>query len=129
MKATILWAGALLATALAASLASADPYCSPVFHVPLPPAPDACGPGFYTVGPCGMVYGPNYWLRPPWEPFNGYYSPPYKGAPMAAGPGLPGPLPVKFPTHPYVRGPRDFFMSRENMEDQMRRDQRPALVP
>src|SRR5207245_1571567 len=33
-------------------------------------APDACGPGYYNAGPCGMVYGPNYCLYPcfpPWQ--------------------------------------------------------------
>ena len=117
MKTLIPWASALLGTALAAALASADTYYSPVFRAPLPLAPDACGPGFYTAGPCGMVYGPNYWLRPPGEPFNGPAFP----FGQKSGPS--------YPTHPYVRGPRDFFMWRENMEDQMRPDLRPALVP
>ena len=117
MKATLLWAGALLGTALAASLASADPYYSPVFRTPLHTAPDAFGPGFYAACPGGMVYGPNYWLRPAGEPFNG----PGPGAGQSSSPA--------FIFHPYARSPRDFFMWRENMEDQMRRDLRPALVP
>jgi hypothetical protein len=116
MRATIPWAGAILGTALAAAVVTAEPYCSPVFHVPLPVAPDACGPGFYTVGHYGMVYGPNYWLVPPAEPFNGLLPPPYNHGP-------------RITTNPYVRSPRDFFMWRENMEDQMRRELRPALVP
>jgi hypothetical protein len=116
MKATIPWAGALLSAALAAPLFSAEPYYSPVFHIPLRVAPDACGPGFYTVGPYGMVYGPNYWLRPAAEPFNGMLPPASNYGPHIS-------------TNPNVRSPRDFFMWRENMEDQMRRDLRPALVP
>ena len=120
MKATVSFSAALLVSVLATSLAHADPYYSPVFHTPLPVAPDACGPGFYAVCPNGVVYGPNYWLRPPWEPFNG------PAFPMGARPSKP---PVGFPSHPYVRGPRDFFMWRENMEDQLRRVQRPALIP
>ena len=119
MKATVRCTGALVGTLLAASIAYADPYYSPVFHTPLPVAPDACGPGYYAVARNGMVYGPNYWLRPSWEPFNGPAAPPM---------GMQSPQ-VRFPYHPYARGPRDFFMWRENMEDQLRRAQRPALLP
>ena len=117
MKATIPWAGALLGITLAASLVSAQNYWPAGYHVPRPAAPDACGPGFYSVNPGGAIYGPNYWLRPPGEPFNGLPLP----AREYRGPS--------YPAHPYARGPRDFFMWRENMEDQMRRDQRPVLVP
>jgi len=78
-------------------------------------AADACGPGFYAVCPNGVIYGPNYCLRPP-------------GVPYYPTPVLVQPIPT-FPSHPYVRSPRDFFMWRENMEDQTRRNQRPALVP
>jgi hypothetical protein len=151
MKATVLWLSALAGTGLTASITSAWTYCSPVLHVPLPAAPDACGPGFYTVCPNGTAFGPNYWLRPPCDPFNGHFKTvtmnagqkmmadklgiPFNPAynPHLTAPyGSPAPLgatPSAFPTHPYVRGPRDFFMWRENMEDQMRRDQRPSLVP
>lgn len=50
--------------------------CSPVFHVPLRPAPSLCNtPGFYTWCPNGTCYGawsgPHYYLRPPGLPFNG----------------------------------------------------------
>jgi hypothetical protein len=34
-----------------------------------------------------------------------------------------------FPTHRYVRSPRDFFMWSEALEDETRRDRRPAIVP
>jgi hypothetical protein len=34
-----------------------------------------------------------------------------------------------FPSHPYMRAPRDFFMWRENMEDMRGRDVRPFQVP
>src|SRR5437764_10155543 len=73
MKATVPWTSAVLATALTASLASAQTYCSPVLNVPLQVGPDACGPGFYTVCRDGSAFGPNYWLRPDTGPFNGYY--------------------------------------------------------
>ena len=145
MKATRLWAGTLLATALTASLASAQTYCSPVFKYPLPAAPDACGPGFYTVCPDGTVFGPNWCLRPPCGPFNGILPGPHVGQKMMSDqlgvpympPRAPYNLPTfgqppqanAFPYHPYVRSPRDFFMWRENMDEQLRRDQRPALVP
>ena len=33
-----------------------------------------------------------------------------------------------YPTHPYVRSPRDFFMWNEDMEDSRGRDTRPNLV-
>lgn len=147
MKALCPWASALLACALSATFAAAQPYCSPVLHVPLCIAPDACNPGFYYMAPNGVIYGPNYYLVPPSCPFNGAYkttSLPAGQKLMAEKLGIPlgpngqplpggGPPPYVgpggFPTHPYVRGPRDFFMWRENMEDQVRRDQRPALVP
>lgn len=116
MKATVRSLAIFIFTLAAASFAQADPYCSPVFHVPLPPAPDTSGPGFYTYCPNGMIYGPGYWLRPAWAPYNG---------PAAPFMGQQNP----FRYHEYVRGPRDFFMWRENMEDQMRRSQRPALLP
>lgn len=43
--------------------------------------------------------------------------------------GAPTKVQTAFPYHPYVRSPRDFFMWRENMEDQVMRQTRPALVP
>ncbi len=92
MRATIAWLGALGAAALLAASAQANPYfpCAPQ-------APDACGPGWYNVNCCGAVYGPNYWLRPPYPPFNGVL-PPMQGQQ------------TNFPTNPYMRSPRDFFM-------------------
>jgi hypothetical protein len=98
-----------------ASLASAQP---PPFCCPRQ-APDACGPGFYSTNPCGGVYGPNYWLRPGFPPFNGMLPPGFPGGPGCSGPGMgggmgpgaggPGGI-AAFPTHPYARGPRDYFM-------------------
>lgn len=60
-----------------------------------PAAPDACGPGSYCTNPCGVVYGPNHCVMPGFPPFNG------------ARPPMPK---AKFPTHPFARSPRDFFM-------------------
>ena len=113
MKALVSGLGASLVIALTTSLASAGTYYSPVFGTPLTPAPNTYGPGFYVICPNGVVYGPNYCLRPPELPFGPVFTPP-----MTA-----------FPSHPYARSPRDFFMWRENMEDQARRNQRPNLVP
>jgi hypothetical protein len=119
-----LFLGVLLGVALTAAAASAQP-C----YRPIPQAPDACGPGYYCRNPCGMIYGPGYCLRPCFPPFQGMIvGPPPKpagpagamgagsmvGGPCAPGcgpcsvPGLP-PTPV-FPTHPYARSPRDYFM-------------------
>jgi hypothetical protein len=94
------WLGTLLALSIFASWASADyPYypCCPQYR----PAPDTCGPGYYYTNPYGMIYGPNYYLRPPFPPVQGI--PPNLNRQSA-------PTPVGFPTHPYLRSPRDYFM-------------------
>lgn len=130
---------------LAASTASAQ-YVSPVTRQPLGYAPDACGPGFYITCPNGQVIGPNYYLRPPFPPFNGvtprivpiqtqgpqgpswqFQAYPQPQMPQLNQPGMPRGTDY-FPYHPYVRSPRDFWMFRENMEEQARMT-RPALVP
>jgi hypothetical protein len=128
MKATNLWSGALLLAGVAASLAHAQP-CSPALNRPYAQAPDACGPGFYWTCPNGTVYGPNYYLRPAPVPYMPlcppgqapqYPNQPGFGQPGPLGyPGLPG-LPglaghgqrptAIFPTHPFARSPREFFM-------------------
>ena len=127
MKAIRLWMGALLLAGVAASLAHAQP-CSPALNRPYAQAPDCCGPGFYSTCPNGLVYGPNYWLRPAPVPYTPlcqpgqmpqYPSQPGFGRPgMMGEPGLPNypghagapPCPPVFPTHPFARSPRDFFM-------------------
>jgi len=94
MKATLLSCTALLLLGAAASVAEANPY----YPCPtIPRAPDACGPGYYVTNPCGMVYGPNYNIYPPFPPFNGLLPPLNK-------------QPRSFSTHPYARSPRDYFM-------------------
>jgi hypothetical protein len=143
--------GVLLVTALAAPTASAQPCFRPI-----PQAPDACGPGFYSTNGCGMVYGPGYCLRPCFPPFQGMilgpppkpvgagpaaggpqcgpqcgpqggpcagaYGPPGLWGPYACPCSIPGPPPTPlFPTHPYARSPRDYFM----YYDKDRLDQRP----
>jgi hypothetical protein len=97
MKATLPWLAATLAVVLAGSAAKAQS-----FGPCIPQAPDACGPGFYAPNIYGAYYGPNYYLRPPYSPFNGVAAP-------SGWPGARTGSPV-FPTHPYARSPRDFFM-------------------
>jgi hypothetical protein len=120
MKMNLSWLGAVLCTGLTASLAHSQ-YNAPALHSPLLPAPDACGPGFYYACPNGTVYGPNYCLRPPFPPVNGVPPPPW------CGPSC-GPI-AAFPTHPYARGPRDFFMFTEAQRERITRERRPPLVP
>jgi len=103
MKATLSWLAALVLAVTACSVARANPY--PYYYPPYPQAPDACGPGYFCTNYCGAVYGPNYCLRPPFPPFNGFrpcYSSP--GQEGGAG-GMPG-----YPVHPFAHSPRDFFM-------------------
>ena len=111
-------AGAILSLALSAGLAHAQVYGG-CYYPPIPQAPDACGPGFYWTSICGLTYGPAYCLQPPYPPFQGMVPgpPPPRigpdGRPLP--PGTPGAPPGTagmpgFPTHPYARSPRDFFM-------------------
>ncbi len=119
MKSLVLGAAALLLACLVVSPSHANPWA-----VYPPVAPDVCGGGgWYNTGPYGMTYGPNYWLRPAWEPFNGFGNP-YaaqggQGGQGGGYPGMPGygsgngnglPQSPLFPSHPYARSPRDYFM-------------------
>jgi hypothetical protein len=65
----------------------------------------------------GQYYGPNYWLMPPFAPFNGAVfarqatANPLAGRCAGAAQGAPGAAGFPgFPTHPFARSPRDFFM-------------------
>lgn len=135
------WAGAFASALLLTSSASAQylmpaagQYYSPVTNRPLGVAPDAFGPGYYVYCPDGQTIGPNYWLRPGFEPYNGvrpYVYRVHNGRPEF-GPNLQQTQPAPqaaYPYHPYARGPRDFFMFRENMEEQLGRQTRPNLLP
>jgi hypothetical protein len=137
MHATIRWCSALLFTLALGWQAQADPLpvSSPAGTVKItkgpeqkiPQAPDACGKGWYNRHPCGMIYGPNYCLHPAYLPPNGLLPYPVKAPlphpgiapPAPQMPGMPGAAPynpqgycpiMTFPTHPYARSPRDFFM-------------------
>jgi hypothetical protein len=131
MKATCTWSGVLLLAGFASLAHAGGPACAQALNIPLPQAPDAMGPGFYWTCPNGTTYGPNYCLRPyapPWNPvaaaqaarqcvYPGYPNPPGCPPGMAApGMGFPG-MPggkggiAVFPTHPFARSPRDFFMA------------------
>ena len=97
--------------------------------------PDMTGPGIYFVTPAGLVTGPHYYVNPPWCPETGYQPGPRpcKSAPVSgvAPPPMAGGLPTvsSFPSHPYVRSPRDFFMFHENLEVERSREFRPIIVP
>jgi len=125
MKATVPWLGALLVSAAASSAAWAAGPCCPWPMTPdprypcIPRAPDMCGQGWYCANPCGMVYGPNYCVHPPFPPFNGLLPGPTPRVAVVQNPGQPPqyvqlpqePPPPIFPTHPFARSPRDFFMA------------------
>jgi hypothetical protein len=96
MKATIGVLATVLVASVMVSVASANPY-QPVN--PPPTAPDMSGPGLYYPNYCGTYSGPYYWVQPPWQPYQG---------PVGSSPCLGQQL--GFPTHPYARGPRDYFM-------------------
>ena len=102
--------GGLLVLATAAPASAQYPQYGP------PPAPrvapDMCGPGFYDATPGGVVFGPNYWLTPCGQPFNGFRPPvAHVGPGGPGGPGYGGGGSPSFPTHPYAHGPRDYFMA------------------
>jgi hypothetical protein len=104
-------AGAFLSLALCAGLAQAAPPCCGCYYPPIPHAPDMCNPGYYWTNNCGVTYGPAHCVYPPYRPFQGMVPgpPPPRGpGGQMAGPG--GMASPTFPTHPYARSPRDFFM-------------------
>ena len=141
MIATKSWIAALASALFFVGAASAQyspvtgQYHAPVSRVPLGYAPDACNPGFYLYCPNGQTLGPNYCLRPCFEPFQGVrpcvY--PIQGGKFVVTPQMqPAQQPAseaQYPYHPYARGPRDFFMFRENLEEQLGRQARPNLLP
>jgi hypothetical protein len=104
MRAALPWLGVVLGVALAAPSARAQCY------VPyIPKAPDMCGPGNFGPNWAGLYYGPNYCVFPPFPPYQGELL-----GPCGPGGGQGGAQQVTFPTHPFARGPRDFFMVYQN---------------
>lgn len=100
---------------------------------PFPPE-QGIGPGAYLY--CYMTpYGPVYQrgLPPPQAlPQLPPQALPHAGpqAPLHAGPLARFFRPTAaFPTHPYARSPRDFFMWGEAAEDEISRLRHPALIP
>jgi hypothetical protein len=113
MKTSLVYVAALLVTTLATAIASAEEGCPPVPNCsPCPPPaqnvadPSACDP----CGPCCSEC-PMHW----WEKCGLYQKlfcrPKCAKADRPKPPKQPNALgsPV-FPTHPYLRSPRDFFM-------------------
>ena len=73
--------------ALFAPLASAQCY-----YVAPPAAPDMLGPGYYYRNCYGVIYGPNYCVRPCFPPYQGMIPGP---------PKQPGPHPMaQYATNP-----------------------------
>src|SRR4051812_15747268 len=109
MKAMFVSFGAILIAALAVSTAAAQNF-GPFARQ----APDCCGPSYYAPNWFGAFYGPNYNLYPGASPYNGPVGFPSftqvaNGQGGFGGAGVAPPL--SFPTHPYARSPRDFFMT------------------
>ncbi|MCC6421262.1 MAG: hypothetical protein IT429_23745 [Gemmataceae bacterium] len=146
MRGAPLWLSALVCVGLLAPPALAQaryPQWRPVppqYPPPMPhlAVPDATGPGYYTWCPDGTYQGPHYYLRPAFEPFQGFRPQFNNGVPVApllggaggggAGGGTPPVRPV-FPTHPYARSPRDFFMWTEAQQELHTRERLPRFVP
>jgi hypothetical protein len=187
MKAIFRFGAGLFGLLLAASISQAQYYNwrTPVLKCPYPQAPDTYNSGFYLVDAYGRCTGPNYYLVPPFSPYNGpvCHHPrggaPGQGAPQAGtmppgGAGQPMPNPFvqmpypqqfgafgavgqmqpfqqfgqfapmqpmgwpphqpavgggAYPTHPFTRSPRDFFLWGEMMEEERARGNRPFPVP
>jgi hypothetical protein len=93
------------------------PPCCPAPYIPQ--APDACGPGCYAVNPWSQLFGPNYNVYPGGLPWNGALPPP--SPPGGGGGGGGGPAGCGFggyfPTHPFARSPRDYFMEYEKEQE------------
>lgn len=153
MRAIVRWGAGLAAVLLFTSVSSAQYWVTPVLKQPYPPNPDACGGGWYSMNACGAVYGPNYWLIPPYPPFNGILPgktgqvlqqaqagvPPWPQGPVPPGYTPPQWSPMQaprpdrpavgiYPSHMYIRGPRDYFMWSDDMLDQRGREVRPSRV-
>ena len=116
MRASLTLSLVVLVLHLAGAGASAQVYLAP------PRAPDMMNPGYYYWTQSGMVYGPNYYVRPCFAPFQGAVMGPKatrQSRSQGGGGGEDGPAcwpngpagGAAFPSHLYSRSPRDFFMA------------------
>jgi hypothetical protein len=106
------WFVAVAGLALTATQVSAQCY-----YIAPPRAPDMRNPGFYYTNPYGVIYGPNYYVRPPFPPYQGAILGPQKAAALAPYADNPQAFQQAigefngFPRHLYARSPRDYFMA------------------
>jgi hypothetical protein len=89
-------AGLLVVLACTATARAQQP-CYPGYAAG-PQFPGAYAPGFTGYNGYGAGFAPSYGPNPPFPPFNGMLPP------------APWQQSNRFPSHPYVRGPRDYFM-------------------
>jgi hypothetical protein len=121
MRRIVPLAAALLAADLLAGAASAQVHFNGLgLHAPVAVYPPPRAPDFQNTRPFyyntafGMTYGPNYYVYPPFNPYQGVL--PGPSANWSCGPSGGDVLAAKalgiaaFPSHLYARGPRDFFM-------------------
>lgn len=103
MRTTFPWIGGLLCACLSGSLVHAQPYYNPYYNpycgFIYRRAPDCGNPGYYVVNQFGMVYGPNYYVVPPFQPFNGIMPP------LPKPQKVPQPPPVPCAANPYGYAP------------------------
>lgn len=97
MRALTPWLATLV---ILAGTAGATQAYYPYYFPYAPQAPSMCC-GYYSVNDYGAQYGPNYFVYPPF--------PPFQGARPNLQPQQSKPQP-NFPTHPFARSPRDYFM-------------------
>jgi hypothetical protein len=92
---------------------------------PFAPIPSFAPPGYGPAMPPYPQFSP---MQPPMPPM-----PPTAPMPNMTPMELPHmampKAPNGYPTHPFTRSPRDFFMWSENMEDEARMRNRPFPVP
>src|SRR5262245_11418603 len=144
----------LASTASAQYAPVSGPYNAPVTQMPFGYAPDAPARGFYFYcnnaqigGNNGQIGGNNGQIGggycdmglPP-APYSGVgpFEMPLEGRRRLLGclrggaggsAGATARPEPQYPTHPWAPGPRDFFMFRENMEEQLSRQTRPSVLP
>ena len=111
MRSSLILPLLVLALHFAAIGVSAQTYFLP------PRAPDMLNPGYYYQTQNGTIYGPNYFVRPCFQPHQGMIlapgaCPPSGGCGSGSSQGPAGAQSggAAFPSHLFSRSPRDFFM-------------------